>query len=172
MVLGTLEHGEIRSTHTHGLEEGKAVLHAYSSKQNTAFTPRVELQIYCLWGHLCLPVCGLWNHREWAELEGTFPRLSGPIPCPRQGHHSSPLFLKPPIKLLLPPPLWALTVATANPDTSTCSMAQTRSSSPRRSCSLPPGQQSFAAFKTFARYQGARKGRVTCGSARGCRTSS
>lgn len=111
----------------------------------------------------------MWNRREWIGFEGTFPRLSGPILCPRQGHHSSPLFSKPPVKLV-PPPLRALTVATADPETSTCSMAQTRSSSPRRSCPLPPGQQSFAGFKPFAGYQRARKGRVTSGSeqASGC----
>lgn len=116
-----------------------------------AFTSDVELQIfhiYCLWCHLCLPVCGSWNCIEWVGLEGTLQGSSGPTLRPGQGHHSSTHFCKGPIKLLLPP-LQALTVETADPETGTCSMAQTCSNFPRRSCPLTVGQQSFASFTTF-----------------------
>lgn len=125
-----------------------------------AFTSSLELQIfhiYCLWCHLCLLVCGSWNRIEWVGLEETFQRPSGPTPRPGHGHHSSTHFFKGPIKLLLPP-LPPLPVATADPETSACSMAQTRSNFPRRSCPLTAGQQSFASFRAFARYKWAWKG--------------
>lgn len=59
---------------------------------------------------------------------------------------------------LFRPLFQALTVATADPETGTCSMAQTHSNFPRKSCPLTVGQQSFASFKTFATYKWAWKG--------------